>query len=149
MAAGVRLVFWRLAPVDGDDLGDVGMAFEPGTGERAKRHDGQALAGRPLDSSPDEPAAEAPATQGRWDLGVQQDQTVSAPAVRELGDGAIDCQLEARVGAVVDYLLVLVHATIVASCGRARAAARLTPGPRSGLAPCQQDFRPDGHEPCR
>src|SRR5258708_11858647 len=125
------------------------MALEPTACEGAGGQEGQAVTSRRLDGCLSELPADAPAAERLGHLGVQQDQTVGAPAVYELGDCAIDGQLEARVGAAVDYPLVLVHATIVASRGPARATARLIFSPRSAQLSWQQDFRSAAHEPSR
>ena len=66
------------------------MALQPAAGERAERHDRQALASRPVDGRGDQQAADAPALEFLGDLGVDEGQSFPVVVVPQFGEVAAE-----------------------------------------------------------
>jgi hypothetical protein len=81
---------------DGDPAGDVWMGLQPSLGVGAARHDRQALGLGGVHGGCDEPAAEAAPTELLGYLGVHEDEAIAVALVEQLGDVAVDVDLEAR-----------------------------------------------------
>src|SRR5690349_10175574 len=97
-------------PVDGDPARHVVVTFEPAAGERAERHDGQALARRTVDRRGDKPAPYTVVFEFLGNLGVDQGQPVAVAVVDEFGQVPADPDLETGLGLVVGNRIFIAHA---------------------------------------
>src|SRR5215472_7651073 len=112
------------------------MAFQPAAGERAVRHDRQALADGAVDGRGDQHAADAPALEFLGDLGVYEGQPFPTEVVAQFGKVATVGDLESGRGLVVCDRNGIAHPAILASgtrpagpgCVCAAVSGRL-PGP--------------------
>src|SRR5215831_14116690 len=94
------------------------MAFQPAAGERAVRHDRQALADGAVDGRGDQHAADAPALEFLGDLGVDEGQPFPAEVVAQFGKVAAVGDLESGRGLVVCDRNGIAHPAILASRAR-------------------------------
>jgi hypothetical protein len=78
------------------------VSLEPATSEGAHRDDGESIANRPLDGGAHEASSDALALELLWNLGVDEREAITLEFVDELGEAAVDLELETTFGLVVD-----------------------------------------------
>src|SRR5438105_4308029 len=102
MDVGEARLRGRVAPVDGDAGGGLGVVLQPLACVGAPGQDGLAGGLGPLDGGAKQPAADAPSTEGLRDLGVDEDELVAVYPVDELRVDAVLPVEEAVILGVVD-----------------------------------------------
>jgi hypothetical protein len=78
------------------------VSLEPAASEWAHRDDREPIADRPLDGRAHEAPSDALAFELLGNLGVDEREAITLEVVDELGEAAVDLELEPTFGLVVD-----------------------------------------------